>query len=285
MVEQSLPVPLYNYEPLVNKDYSRFVRVERNIPLALTSVSTSDWQFQIIHYKRSEVPEYEAVSYVWGSQSKPFALSVYNGGGASLPITDSLNAALPYLAEKSTTGLLWIDQICIDQDSIPERNSQVPMMGDIYGKAIRVLAWLGEEDAETGLLQELVGAADAELEEPGTDKVESYNQVLATKISYLLYAEPRRGHFEALVNFLSRPWFRRAWIFQEAVLCPSIVLLVGNFEIKGLTSLSAVASAKTSDVAKAAEYSKIASSSFGVHSIAAKRKDRHVTRVSKEFWM
>ncbi len=157
-------------------------------------------------------------------------------------------------------------------------------MGEIYGNASRVLAWLGDEDAESELIQELVKAADAELEQPGADKVESYNQMLATKISDMLYAEPRRGHFDALVNFLSRPWFRRAWVVQEAVLCPSIILLVGNVEIQGLTSLSAIASAKTSDLAQTADYNKIAASSFGVHSIAAKRKDRHVTKASKEFW-
>ncbi len=283
-MEQSLSKPLYNYKPLINNDYSRFVRVERKAPSALTVLSLGDCQFQIIHCKRSEVPKYEAISYVWGSQSEPFAMSVYDGVEVSLPITNSLNAALPHLVEKSTTGLLWIDQICIDQDSVLERNAQVPIMGEIYGKASRVLAWLGNEDAETGLIQELVGAADAELEQPGTDKVENYNQMLATRISHLLYAEPRQGHFDALINFLSRPWFRRAWIFQEAVLCPSITLLVGNMEIEGLTSLSAVASAKTSDLAKTAEYNKIAASSFGVHSIAAKRKDRHVTKVSKQFW-
>ncbi|KAL9070357.1 MAG: hypothetical protein Q9161_004915 [Pseudevernia consocians] len=282
-MEHSPSIPLYKYEPLVNNDYSRFVRFERKAPSALTSLPPG-WQFQIIHCKRSEAPEYEAISYVWGSQSKPFAFPVYDGVEVSLPITESLNAALPHLTGKSTTGLLWIDQICIDQENVLERNAQVPIMGEIYGKASRVLAWLGDEDGETGLIRELVGAADAELEQPGTDKVESYNQMLATKISSLLYAEPRRGHFDALVNFLSRPWFRRAWVVQEAVLCPSIILLVGNLEIEGLTSLSAVASAKTSDLAKTAEYNKIAASSFGVHSIAAKRKDRHVTKVAKEFW-
>jgi hypothetical protein len=37
----------------------------------------------------------------------------------------------------------WIDAICIDQSSITERNHQVSLMGDIYSKAMWVVAWLG----------------------------------------------------------------------------------------------------------------------------------------------
>jgi hypothetical protein len=37
----------------------------------------------------------------------------------------------------------WIDAICINQDDIPERNSQVQMMGDIYTNATFVMIWLG----------------------------------------------------------------------------------------------------------------------------------------------
>ena len=45
--------------------------------------------------------------------------------------------------------LVWIDAICIDQSSIPERNQQVTHMGEIYTKARRVAVWLGEESPET----------------------------------------------------------------------------------------------------------------------------------------
>lgn len=41
----------------------------------------------------------------------------------------------------------WIDAICINQNSIPERSAQVKIMGDIYAKARTVLVWLGPEDS------------------------------------------------------------------------------------------------------------------------------------------
>lgn len=41
---------------------------------------------------------------------------------------------------------LWIDAICINQDDIAEKNSQVAMMAEIYKKATRVNIWLGESN-------------------------------------------------------------------------------------------------------------------------------------------
>jgi len=37
----------------------------------------------------------------------------------------------------------WIDALCIDQDSIHEKNHQVAQMGSIYAKSIEVISWLG----------------------------------------------------------------------------------------------------------------------------------------------
>lgn len=41
----------------------------------------------------------------------------------------------------------WIDAICIDQENELDRGHQVGMMGDIYGGASRVIAWLGSSSA------------------------------------------------------------------------------------------------------------------------------------------
>ncbi|KAK5747797.1 hypothetical protein LTS12_022152 [Elasticomyces elasticus] len=38
---------------------------------------------------------------------------------------------------------LWIDTLCIDQQNVDERNSQVAMMGRIYAQACAVILWVG----------------------------------------------------------------------------------------------------------------------------------------------
>ena len=50
--------------------------------------------------------------------------------------------------DQTREGILhrfWIDALCINQNSIAERNHQVGMMGQIYSKASSVLAWLEPE--------------------------------------------------------------------------------------------------------------------------------------------
>jgi len=46
----------------------------------------------------------------------------------------------------------WIDSICIDQQNLTEKSSQVSMMGEIYGSAAHVNFCLGQGNEETDLL-------------------------------------------------------------------------------------------------------------------------------------
>ncbi|KAK4098470.1 hypothetical protein N658DRAFT_476979 [Parathielavia hyrcaniae] len=46
---------------------------------------------------------------------------------------------------------LWIDAICIDQGSPAEKAAQIPLMGEVYSRAGRVLAWLGAEERRLGV--------------------------------------------------------------------------------------------------------------------------------------
>lgn len=43
---------------------------------------------------------------------------------------------------------LWVDQICINQKDIRERDQQVMLMRDIYATSQMVCVWLGEQHAE-----------------------------------------------------------------------------------------------------------------------------------------
>lgn len=59
-------------------------------------------------------------------------------------ITNSLGRALEKLVPWSRGTYLWADGICINQGNFAERNQQVTLMGDIYGRASKVLAHLGD---------------------------------------------------------------------------------------------------------------------------------------------
>jgi hypothetical protein len=116
--------------------------------------------FDIIHVTLEEAPKYETVSYTWGSSAQDHDLVVKDSNTAGLPqklkVTRSLFEALPRLTAQSDTGYLWIDQLCINQQDVEERNAQVSIMGKIYRQCARVLIWLGEESTTTTHLRDLL---------------------------------------------------------------------------------------------------------------------------------
>jgi hypothetical protein len=101
--------------------------------------------YEIIHVCIDAAPEFEAISYVWGLSIFDRCLSLHDM--SVLYVTESLAEALPCLSQLSKTKRLWIDQICIDQGNISERNQQVRIMGQIYEQAMYTLIWNGETNA------------------------------------------------------------------------------------------------------------------------------------------
>jgi len=85
---------------------------------------------------------YEALSYTWGAPrgTRPILCE-----GRAILVTPNCEQALLHLRQKFRPRNLWIDAICIDQQSVSEKNQQVPMMGDIYRRASRSILWLGRD--------------------------------------------------------------------------------------------------------------------------------------------
>ena len=74
-------------------------------------------------------PRYKVLSYVWGD---PKDVSSILCNGEKISITRSLSLALHQLRQDSQRYIIWIDQLCINQNDLAERAQQVTMMGDIY---------------------------------------------------------------------------------------------------------------------------------------------------------
>ncbi|PIB02416.1 hypothetical protein CB0940_01468 [Cercospora beticola] len=158
---------------------------------------------------------YDALSYTWGDASRTKTILCND---RRLVVTENLHEALFRFRDPMHPVTLWIDQICIWQDSLPERNAQVKMMGEIFLNARKVLVWLGDhyDDSQAGMqlaeqLRLLCGSAHpkSSLDTPGL---------------------PRRGDrkWKALAAILRRPWFWRTWIVQEIVLNPVVELVLGG---------------------------------------------------------
>lgn len=139
---------------------------------------------------------FEALSYVWGSNTKDRSVFVLPNDArsvATLNVTASLHEALVRLRDPWFERLLWADAICINQEDWDERECQVRIMERVYASASRVLVWLGNDEERQGLPDGRVNA------------LESLR--LAA-----LGLQPSSEDSFALSTLLERPWFTRMWV-------------------------------------------------------------------------
>jgi hypothetical protein len=132
--------------------------------------------------------QYTALSYVWGDATYKQPISV---NGKLFGITPNLHAALVYIRDENKPVQLWVDAVCINQSDIDERNSQVAQMSDIYLRAKKVIAWLGE-------------AAD------GSDAAMDYLLSFSSRKPTSTPASPTLQI--ALEGLWTRPYWTRVWI-------------------------------------------------------------------------
>ncbi|SPO04674.1 uncharacterized protein DNG_07359 [Cephalotrichum gorgonifer] len=131
-----LPLALpttYKYPPLP-MGHVRFLRFGGLGPHPLAELES---------HSLENPPPYVAVSYFWDSSSPRRGMFVdYQSFGISETVLEVLNQ-VQSLQHVGRRPLLWIDQICINQDDQEEKLDQIYRMGQIYSKAQKVFIWLG----------------------------------------------------------------------------------------------------------------------------------------------
>lgn len=150
-------------------------------------------------------PEFEALSYTWTDESGDASKSeiiFLESRHDILPITTNCANALRRLRFTKISNLsrdLWVDAICINQESVQERSHQVGIMQYIYATALRVLVYLGEDSGDPN---------------PGTSAPWIYQN---------------NGNTLDLDSDLSkRPYFSRTWVIQEIASARSAWVLYGS---------------------------------------------------------
>jgi len=169
-------------------------------------------QCDISVFDLDSAPHFVALSYTWGPPSPQFDILI-NGESLSirenlfrffqayLMITEETIQQPPpmlwsYFWEPRGDEYLWIDQICIDQSSVRERNHQVGMMTSIYAGSYGTIIWLGD----------IRGCPDAPLL-LGDPNARDYHCAARTQDSSKAIASVSRDEY-----------FTRLWIVQEVIL-------------------------------------------------------------------
>lgn len=183
------------------------------------------FQADLVCVSLDDDPAYLAISYVWSDPSIVGNFEFHHGGHRKrIPynkaVFDIINTILG-----DTTLYLWIDALCINQEDLNERASQVAMMGIIYSQARQVIGFIGEADETTItavdfiLLTANCISAQGSLGDPVTASG------LASLISEIA---PSDRAWESFKGLMSRPWFRRLWVVQEIALGKDPVVVCGE---------------------------------------------------------
>ena len=224
----------YKYQPLVGEreDSVRILRLspaEPDGPIGLHG--------ELIEARLSDLPDFEAISYVWGEPVFSDTLRLPTG---VLRITANLATALRFFRKYSATRDLWADAVCINQSDLEEKANQVARIGPVFQTARQVLGWLGEGDARStqilALMSDIAATTETFFCGESAFKSDYMSQILQTMrsgdqtYSKLLGAVDIQS-LNPLGWAQSQDWFKRRWIFQEAVLAQKLILSSGASRI------------------------------------------------------
>ena len=149
-------MPHFKYSPLQSLTSIRLL-ILRNAP-ALSSFALEEVDLE-------NNPKYEALSYTWqdpdaGASKSGQETSIQIDKSGALIVTTNLSTILQHVLELmpdvASERRIWIDQICINQTDVEERNKQVSIMHRIYGQAHQTLIWLGGPNRHTPVLLDLL---------------------------------------------------------------------------------------------------------------------------------
>lgn len=145
----------YQFRPLHKPNSIRLVRIE---PQRLTDDPLICCTIQHFPDESQKVPSYDALSYVWGDTNVKETIFIRDSGdteGAEpkfckLDVHKNLWKFLDHMSKsKDSPPWLWTDFLCINQDSVQEKEEQISRMGEIYSNARQTIAWLGRSDPST----------------------------------------------------------------------------------------------------------------------------------------
>lgn len=158
--------------------------------------------------KEDRCSDYVTISYAWEDETPVAEIQLEDG--RSLPLSRTLACLIDALRTRHERISVWIDAICINQADDVEKADQVRSMGEVYANAKQVVVWLGSAQ----------------------DNVAPAYQFLLSTVDLVwpqgFEAEDDTSQWDNLFPILARPWFRRLWVIQEAVLGADVVFMYGD---------------------------------------------------------
>ncbi|KAF2678724.1 HET-domain-containing protein [Lentithecium fluviatile CBS 122367] len=179
---------------------------------------------------RGATGRYAALSYCWGkSQNLTTTRATYlrhTEGILWVDLPKTFQDALDF-CRKLDIDLIWIDSLCIIQDSLDDWEIESAKMGDVYSNAFVVVAADASSDSSGGYYryQHVPNYRIAQVQKNGISV-----DIFARKVwNHLAVVYPRhttRGN--PIGNDDTPPLLRRAWAFQERLMASRIIHFTDN---------------------------------------------------------
>lgn len=204
---------------------------------------------RLFNFSLQDKGHFEAISYAWGSLPATEKIEL---DGKLFHIRQNLRECLVQLRRPHMLRKVWVDAICVNQDDLEERNSQVKLMDRIFDRATTVIAWLGYGQPDTCLLlQELLSKARTlrtftglvvstqsrtggkllgDLGYPDVNSTEYQDEERRRKALSDERAA-RLDLYQAVMALCRQPLWTRRWIIQEIALGRNVVLHYGPVQI------------------------------------------------------
>ena len=220
----------YKYLRINGKDQIRLLHL-------LPGPASAEMRIKIetVTLSADQYPQYEALSYAWGSAENPSSIVVTvdhayesktrgqslekivnSSTSRSTSVTKNLAEALPYLRDATEPRTLWIDAICIDQSNGKEKGEQVSRMGEIFKSSSGVLVWLGPEISASSAVIEFLNELSCQVRvDWATWDVSSRPGAVKDWIEMRDSFYDKEELVDGLSQLLMRPWFERLWVWQE----------------------------------------------------------------------
>jgi hypothetical protein len=230
----------YEFYPLASETHIRLLYPELD-----KAAQTLRYTLKSVDLSSTPTPAYNCLSYTWAYPrwNKMNVIpvnTVHSDGrygkiecdGKTICVAENLKSALNQLWQSMPNSEeilpIWIDAICIHQESEDERSSQVAKMDEIYRLAQRVIVWLGPEDEEhTPKAIDVLSRLSAVREENRNADIPRglYHREIYAKLGI----DPILD-FEwfALGELLMRTWFNRIWVIQEIFAAQEVVVYCGT---------------------------------------------------------
>jgi len=183
---------------------------------------------RLVNANAVSVP-YLTLSYCWGQATRlpPMLLSsnvtIYFSGMAVSSLPQTFQDAISVVQQLGLRHI-WIDSLCILQDSAEDKLSEISKMDEIYANSYLTLAATDGTDSFAGLFQTREHQPSAQV----SWKADTFGQTYSVHLKKREYQhedelgdwsmmyEPKDSTLQGCLN-------ERAWTFQERVLSPRIV--------------------------------------------------------------